>query len=150
MEFPVLFLRRTCDNIRALYSLMNYADIALGTGTAKGRHMHEIIKGMVKLAAKRGVQINTHDWSWGQKKRKGKKTIRRKKKKKKKKIENGTRHSVRLKSGERMQSNIVVAERIYHHVDRHLINPKSSNYSWGILGYSASWPPSKLIYFIWE
>ena len=56
MEFPVLFLGETAENIPALYSLMNYADIALGTWYPMGG-MHEIIKGMVSLAEQKGVYI---------------------------------------------------------------------------------------------
>jgi phytoene desaturase len=110
MEFPVLFLGETADNIPALYSLMNYADIALGTWYPKGG-MHEIIKGMVRLAEEKGVQIR-YDAEVEEIE-----------------IENGIAHSVRLKSGERIKADIVVAGADYHHVDRHLVNPKYSNYS---------------------
>jgi phytoene desaturase len=110
MEFPVLFLGETADNIPALYSLMNYADIVLGTWYPKGG-MHEIIKGMVKLADENGVQIK-YDAEVEEIE-----------------IENGIAHAVRLKSGERIKADIVVAGADYHHVDRHLINPKYSNYS---------------------
>ncbi len=110
MEFPVLFLGETADNIPALYSLMNYADIALGTWYPKGG-MHEIIKGMVKLAEEKGVQIR-YDAEVEEIE-----------------IQDGIAHSVRLKSGERIKADIVVAGADYHHVDRHLVNPKYSNYS---------------------
>ena len=110
MEFPVLFLGETADNIPALYSLMNYADIALGTWYPKGG-MHEIIKGMVKLAEEKGVHIR-YDAEVEEIE-----------------IQDGIAHSVRLKSGERIKADIVVAGADYHHVDRHLVNPKYSNYS---------------------
>jgi phytoene desaturase len=110
MEFPVLFLGETADNIPALYSLMNYADIALGTWYPRGG-MHEIIKGMVKLAEEKGVQIR-YDAEVEEIE-----------------IQDGIAHSVRLKSGERIKADIVVAGADYHHVDRHLVNPKYSNYS---------------------
>jgi phytoene desaturase len=110
MEFPVLFLGETADNIPALYSLMNYADIALGTWYPKGG-MHEIIKGMVKLAEEKGVHIR-YDAEVEEIE-----------------IQDGIAQSVRLKSGERIKADIVVAGADYHHVDRHLVNPKYSNYS---------------------
>jgi len=110
MEFPVLFLGETADNIPALYSLMNYADIVLGTWYPKGG-MHEIIKGMVKLAEEKGVQIR-YDAEVEEIE-----------------IQDGIAHSVRLKSGGRIKADIVVAGADYHHVDRHLVNPKYSNYS---------------------
>jgi len=49
LEFPVLFLGATPDKTPALYSLMNYADMALGTWYPQGG-MYKIIEGMVSLA----------------------------------------------------------------------------------------------------
>jgi phytoene desaturase len=49
LEFPVLFLGATPQRTPALYSLMNYADLALGTWYPMGG-MHEIIKAMVAVA----------------------------------------------------------------------------------------------------
>jgi phytoene desaturase len=54
LEFPVLFLGATPQNTPALYSLMNYADMALGTWYPQGG-MHKIIEGMVQLANELGV-----------------------------------------------------------------------------------------------
>ncbi|MEL7222051.1 MAG: phytoene desaturase family protein [Bacteroidota bacterium] len=56
LEFPVLFLGATPQKTPALYSLMNYADLALGTWYPKGG-MHEIVKAMVSLAEELGVDI---------------------------------------------------------------------------------------------
>ena len=56
LEFPVLFLGATPQNTPALYSLMNYADIALGTWYPLGG-MHKIVEGMVALAEEKGVKI---------------------------------------------------------------------------------------------
>jgi len=110
MEFPVLFLGETADNIPALYSLMNYADIALGTWYPMGG-MHEIIKGMVSLAEEKGVKFR-YDSEVEEIE-----------------IENGVAKRVRLKSGEKIEADVVVAGADYHHVDKHLINPKYSNYT---------------------
>ncbi len=110
MEFPVLFLGETADNIPALYSLMNYADIALGTWYPMGG-MHEIIKGMVSLAEEKGVKFR-YDAEVEEIE-----------------IENGIAKRVRLKSGEKIEADVVVAGADYHHVDKHLINPKYSNYT---------------------
>ncbi|MDF2156363.1 phytoene desaturase family protein [Algoriphagus sp. CAU 1675] len=110
MEFPVLFLGETANNIPALYSLMNYADIALGTWYPK-KGMHEIISGMVALAEEKGVQIR-YDAEVEEIE-----------------IENGLAKRVRLVSGEKIEADVVVAGADYHHVDRHLLNPNYSNYS---------------------
>lgn len=56
LEFPVLFLGATPEKTPALYSLMNYADISLGTWYPMGG-MHEIVKGMASLAEELGVNI---------------------------------------------------------------------------------------------
>lgn len=54
LEFPVLFLGSTPDRTPAMYSMMNYADLQLGTWYPQGG-MHEIVKGMVAVAEKLGV-----------------------------------------------------------------------------------------------
>ncbi|HEY5826199.1 MAG TPA: phytoene desaturase family protein, partial [Cyclobacteriaceae bacterium] len=56
LEFPVLFLGATPENTPALYSLMNYADMSLGTWYPMGG-MYKIIEGMQKLAEEKGVQF---------------------------------------------------------------------------------------------
>jgi phytoene desaturase len=56
LEFPVLFLGSTPEKTPALYSLMNYADMALGTWYPKGG-MHKIIEGMVNVALSLGVSF---------------------------------------------------------------------------------------------
>ena len=56
LKFPVLFLGATPENTPAMYSLMNYADLCLGTWYPKGG-MHKIVEGMVSLAREKGVEI---------------------------------------------------------------------------------------------
>lgn len=56
LEFPVLFLGATPENTPALYSLMNYADLALGTWYPEGG-MHKIVEGMVSVAKAQGVKF---------------------------------------------------------------------------------------------
>jgi len=56
LEFPVLFLGATPQDTPALYSLMNYADLKLGTWYPEGG-MFKIIEGMVNLANEVGVSI---------------------------------------------------------------------------------------------
>ncbi len=127
MEFPVLFLGETAENIPALYSLMNYADIALGTWYPK-KGMHEIIRGMVALAEQKGVQI------------------RYSAEVEEIEIENGLAKRVRLTSGEKINADIIVAGADYHHVDRHLLNPKYSNYSEAYWDKRVMAPSSLLFY----
>jgi phytoene desaturase len=60
LEFPVLFLGATPDKTPAMYSMMNYADLVLGTWYPKGG-MIKIVEAMVSLAEELGVrfQFNT-------------------------------------------------------------------------------------------
>jgi len=54
LEFPVLFLGALPEDTPALYSLMNYADIKLGTWYPQGG-MYQIVNGMYRLAKELGV-----------------------------------------------------------------------------------------------
>jgi phytoene desaturase len=56
LEFPVLFLGATPQNTPALYSLMNYADMSLGTWYPMGG-MYKIVEAMVEVAQKNGVEF---------------------------------------------------------------------------------------------
>jgi phytoene desaturase len=56
LEFPVLFLGALPQDTPALYSLMNYADIKLGTWYPQGG-MYKIVEGMHQLATSVGVQF---------------------------------------------------------------------------------------------
>ncbi|GAA4470174.1 phytoene desaturase family protein [Nemorincola caseinilytica] len=58
MEFPSLFLGATAHRIPALYSLMNYASLTMGTWYPMGG-MGQITEGMASLARKMGVEIHT-------------------------------------------------------------------------------------------
>jgi phytoene desaturase len=56
LEFPVLFLGAKPQKTPALYSLMNYADMSLGTWYPMGG-MYEIVKAMETLAREKGVKF---------------------------------------------------------------------------------------------
>ncbi len=58
LEFPILFLGAMPRNTPALYSLMNHADISLGTWYPMGG-MYRIVEGMVDLAKSLGVEFQT-------------------------------------------------------------------------------------------
>lgn len=58
LEFPVLFLGAMPKDTPALYSLMNYADIKLGTWYPMGG-MHKIIEAFVTIAKEQGVKFIT-------------------------------------------------------------------------------------------
>jgi len=56
LEFPVLFLGALPQDTPALYSLMNYADIKLGTWYPVGG-MYSVVEAMYSLAKELGVQF---------------------------------------------------------------------------------------------
>ncbi len=60
MEFPLLFLGALAENTPALYSLMNYADMKLGTWYPEGG-MYSVVRAMHSLAESLGV-----DFQFGQ------------------------------------------------------------------------------------
>ena len=57
LEFPVLFLGSIPQKTPALYTLMNYADLVLGTWYPMGG-MFKVVEAMVHLAESLGVKIN--------------------------------------------------------------------------------------------
>lgn len=56
LEFPILFLGTMPENTPALYSLMNYADMALGTWYPMGG-MYRIVEAMENVAKSQGVKF---------------------------------------------------------------------------------------------
>ena len=57
LEFPILFLGALPKDIPALYSMMNYADIKLGTWYPMGG-FGKVIEGMAKTAESNGAKIH--------------------------------------------------------------------------------------------
>ncbi len=56
IEFPILFLGANAEKTPALYSLMNYADISLGTWYPNGG-MYKIVEAMTQLALEHDVKF---------------------------------------------------------------------------------------------
>jgi phytoene desaturase len=57
LEFPVIFLGAAPSDTPSLYSMMNHADLTLGTWYPQGG-MYEVINALVKLNRELGVKIN--------------------------------------------------------------------------------------------
>ncbi|MFN7326546.1 MAG: phytoene desaturase family protein [Chitinophagales bacterium] len=128
LEFPVLFLGATPQKTPALYSLMNYADMALGTWYPMGG-MHKIVEGMVSVATELGasIELNAEVDSI--------------------QIEKGRAQSVRTKDGRVFEADAVVGAADYHHVETQLLQPENRNYT------DAYWEqrtmaPSSLLYYV--
>ena len=127
LEFPVLFLGATPQNTPAMYSMMNYADLSLGTWYPQGG-MNEIVKAMVSVAKDSGVKfkLNTEV----------------------KKIEvlNGKAIAIETNAGS-FSADLFVANADYQHVDQELLEKPYQSYSakyWD----SRTLSPSSLLFFI--
>ncbi|RFC55727.1 phytoene desaturase family protein [Brumimicrobium aurantiacum] len=106
LEFPILFLGAMPKDTPALYSLMNYADIKLGTWYPMGG-MHKIIEAFATIAQNEGVKIITDCEA---------KTFN---------YQDGKIQSVNTTKGD-FETDIVVSGADYHHTDRMLAKGKSN------------------------
>jgi phytoene desaturase len=127
LEFPVLFLGATPQDTPAMYSMMNYADLVLGTWYPQGG-MNEIVKAMVSLAKELGVDIklNTEVTKIDIKEQLISNII--------------TNKGIFL-------ADFVISGADYEHIDQHLLDKKHQNYTekyWN----SRTMSPSSLLFYI--
>lgn len=127
LEFPVLFLGAQPKNIPALYSLMNYADIQLGTWYPKGG-MIQIVRAMVCLATELGVEIKLNEAVT--------------------KVEcaNKSISSVETTKGT-YTADVIIGGADYHHIDQHLLPKEYQQYNekyWDTRVLA----PSSLLYYV--
>lgn len=110
LEFPVLFLGATPQNTPALYSLMNYADMRLGTWYPMGG-MFKIVEAMTALARELGVEI-----------RLGEEVTR---------IETagGKAVAAHTAAGDRHSADAFVGGADYHHIESKLLASADRNYT---------------------
>ncbi|WP_026996405.1 phytoene desaturase family protein [Flectobacillus major] len=126
MEFPILFLGATPENTPAMYSLMNYAEMQLGTWYPMGG-MYQIVKGMVALAQEKGVKIlYNHEV---------------------KNIE-VQQHKVQKVITEKavFEADAVVASADYHHVEEQILGDSYRNYDEAYWDKRVMAPSSLLFY----
>jgi phytoene desaturase len=128
MEFPVLFLGALPENTPALYSLMNYADVKLGTWFPDGG-MYKIVEGMHTLAEQQGVTFHFNEDIFSID------------------VHDGMARSVVSKSGNRFDADVVVGAADYHFMETNLLEKKYQSYS------NAYWEkrvmaPGSLIYYV--
>ena len=127
LEFPVLFLGATAEKTPALYSLMNYADMALGTWYPQGG-MFKIVEGMTAVAREQGVKFEFNS------------TVS---------AFNLNDNSIKelIVKGESRSFDYVIAGADYHHVEQTLLPPSYRRYTekyW----QSRSMAPSSLIFYL--
>lgn len=127
VEWPVLFLGASAKDTSAMYSLMSYADMALGTWYPMGG-MHRIIEAMVSVAHARGVEFR-----YGE-------SVERIL------TEGGKVRGVRTGAGE-TAADAVLASADYHHVEQELLPEEHRQYSpryWE----SRVMSPSSLLFYL--
>jgi phytoene desaturase len=127
LEFPVLFLGAKPEDTPALYSIMNYADMKLGTWYPMGG-MHEVVKGMTALAREQGVNIHLNSPV--------EKIV----------VENKLAKGV-VVNGEFIAADTIVAGADYHHVEQKLLEPEFRNYSESYWE-KRTMAPSCLLYYV--
>lgn len=127
LEFPVLFLGAKPQNTPSLYSLMNYADMALGTWYPMGG-MGKIVEGMVSVAKELGVNFYTNS---------GVEKI----------ITKGSKATGILVNGEQINADVVLSGADYHHTEQRLLDTAERNYTekyWN----KRTMAPSSLLYYV--
>ena len=134
LEFPVLFLGALPKDTPALYSLMNYADIKLGTWYPKGG-MYKIVEAMTSLAKELGVKFYCNH-----------EVIEIK-------VENGIAKNVLAKniddqsSVQSFDADVVIGGADYHFIETKLLLPQYQSYSdkyWN----KRVMAPSSLLYYV--
>ena len=128
LEFPVLFLGATPQKTPAMYSLMNYADMVLGTWYPKGG-MFKIIEAMTALAGELGVEIKLNQEVAH--------------------IEtaNGKAVSVQTTDNIRYIADAFVGSADYHHIETKLLDASVRNYKPGYWK-SRVMAPSSLLWYV--
>ncbi|MBL0047176.1 MAG: phytoene desaturase [Bacteroidetes bacterium] len=127
LEFPILFLGTMPENTPALYSFMNYADMALGTWYPIGG-MHKIVEGMVKVATAQGVKFKFGE---------AVESID---------VENGQAVSVSTKTA-RYAADLVVAGSDYQHTEQTLLKKEFRTYTQKYWDKRVM-APSSLLFFL--
>lgn len=127
LEFPVIFLGAKPNETPALYSMMNYADIVLGSWYPM-TGMFAIVEAMERVARAQGVKIRTGE------------------KVEKITIENGKAVSV-ASNGVTYPADAVIGAADYNHIEQDLLEEKYRNYTkeyWK----TRKMAPSCLMYYI--
>ncbi|MBC7745713.1 MAG: phytoene desaturase [Flavobacterium sp.] len=127
LEFPVLFLGATPQKTPALYSMMNYADLALGTWYPMGG-MHQIVQAMVDICIENGVQILYNQEVVGIP------------------VTEGKAKGVITKQGHYL-ADMVIANADYQYVDQHLLEEPWRGYT-AKYWESRTMSPSSLVYYL--
>jgi phytoene desaturase len=128
LEFPVLFLGAKPSKTPALYSLMNYADIQLGTWYPQGG-MKKISEGMHKLALEQGVTFHFNNPVT-------------------KLVPYKHHNIIQVSTAKETNSyDFVIGAGDYHHIEQHLLTKEHRTYTeqyWN----KRTMAPSSLIFYV--
>ena len=127
MEFPVLFLGAMPQDTPALYSLMNYAGLKLGTWYPDGG-FGKVIDGFLEVAKRNGTKIHFNS------------PVDRI-------IVENNRASGIMANGNRIDCDAIIASADYHHVESKLLDEKYRNYNENYWKNKV-FAPSCLIFYI--
>ncbi len=127
MEFPVLFLGAMPEKTPALYSLMNYAGLKMGTWYPMGG-FHKVIQGMKTIAEEKGVHFYQNE-----------------------PVQALTVNNQRVKhvsaNGHSMDVDAVIGAADYHHIESKLLEKQYRNYDeryWS----KKTFAPSSLLFYL--
>jgi len=127
MEFPVLFLGALPENTPALYSLMNYADIKLGTWYPEGG-MYSVVKGIHQLADSLGANFMfNHDVT-------------------EIKVQHNNVKKLVCSNGNEFEADVVIGSADYHFIESKLLAPEFRTYSESYWNKRLMAPGSLLFY----
>ena len=127
LEFPVLFLGAMPGKTPALYSLMNYADMALGTWYPMGG-MYKIVEAQLDIARSLNVDIQLGS---------AVKQI----------LVNGVRAKGLLVNEQKVEADVIVGGADYHHIEQALLPARVRQYTphyWN----KRVMAPSSLIFYL--
>ncbi len=127
LEFPILFLGAAPKDTPSLYTLMNHADLTLGTWYPDGG-FYAVIKGMETLAEEQGVKFNYNAAV--------EEIV----------VQNGKATAIKV-NGQEIAADVVVGSADYHHVEQHLLPKQYRKYSekyWD----KRNMAPSALLYYM--
>jgi phytoene desaturase len=126
LEFPVLFLGAKPQDTPALYSLMNYADLVLGSWYPMGG-MYKLVDAMVRLAESYGVKFHVNTPV--------------------EKIIANKNHVAGIQvNGALIKSDYVIGSADYQHIEENLLPPDKRNYNKKYWNSRTMAPSALLIY----
>lgn len=127
MEFPVLFLGAMPQDTPALYSLMNYAGLMLGTWYPEGG-FGEVIKAMLEVAKRNGATFHFNaavDQILVQ----------------------GNKTTGIMVNGDKIDCDAIIASADYHHIESKLLPESHRNYKESYWD-KKTFAPSSLIFYV--